>query len=65
MKIINEIKKRIEAKIKKLDGSLRDEYMEIGALEDALDIIDEVYSEHYENNEETYEDYKLKNATKR
>ena len=59
MKIINEIKKRIEAKIKKLDGGLRDEYMEIGALEDALDIIDEVYSEHYENNEETYEDYKL------
>jgi hypothetical protein len=64
MILINEIKERIQAKIKKLDGSFRDDYMEIGGLETALDIIDEVYNEHYENKEETYEEWKLKNATK-
>lgn len=55
--MIKEIKNRIEAKLKKLDGSLRDDYMEIQALHDALDIIDEVYEE-FMTKDRTYEDYK-------
>lgn len=49
MDLIKKIEVEIEKKIKTLNKGFRDEYMEIGGLETALDIIDSCRQEHNEN----------------
>jgi len=46
MDLINKIELEINKKIKNLNRSYRDEYMEIGGLESALEIIEQCVQEH-------------------
>ena len=50
MDLVRKIEVEIQKRIKTLDRQLRDEYMEIGGLESALDIIDDCKQEYNQNN---------------